>query len=145
MTDAIAQKSPWHLWVVGGVSLLWNAGGIMSYLTTKLGYLEGMDIPPEQLTYFNSFPAWASAFWALGVWGCFFGSAALLFRSKWAVTLFGISIVGLIGTTVYERFVGDLPASLQSTGHYVFAAAIWVITIGLFIYASRMKNAGFLR
>ncbi|MEM9500741.1 MAG: hypothetical protein AAF941_02730 [Pseudomonadota bacterium] len=143
--DALNQKTPWHLWVVGGVSLLWNAGGIMSYLTTKLGGLEDMDIPPEQLVYFNSFPGWASAFWALGVWGCFLGSFLLLFRSKWAVTLFGISIVGLIGTTAYQQLSGDLPASMQTIGHNLFAASIWVITIGLFIYSNRMARAGVLR
>ncbi|MEM7666904.1 MAG: hypothetical protein AAF250_13690 [Pseudomonadota bacterium] len=145
MDNALNQKTPWHLWVVGGVSLLWNSGGIISYLTTKLGGLEGADFPPEQLVYFNSFPAWASAFWALGVWGCFLGSLFLLLRSRWAVTLFGISIIGLIGTTAYQRLSGDLPASMQTMGHNLFAAAIWVITIGLFIYASRMRRAGVLR
>lgn len=138
-------KTPWHLWVVGIVSLLWNAGGAASYTMTELGMLEGMDMPPEQLEYFYNFPAWAVAFWALGVWGCLFGSIALLLRTKWAVTLFGISIVGLIGTTVYQRLLSDFPASMDTAGQTAFAVAIWVITIGLFLYSSRMKRAGILR
>ena len=138
-------SAPWHLWVVGGVSLLWNAGGIMSYLTTKFGALDEASFPPEQLVFFDSFPAWASAFWALGVWGCFLGSAALLFRSKWAVALFAISIVGLIGTTAYQRLSGALPESMQTMAHNLFALAIWLITIGLLFYAMRMSKAGVLR
>ncbi|GMN03164.1 hypothetical protein [Erythrobacter sp. MTPC3] len=138
-------KTPWHLWVIGVVSLLWNAGGAASYTMTELGMLEGMEMPPEQLKYFYSFPAWAVAFWALGVWGCLFGSIALLFRSKWAVTLYGISIVGLIGTTVYQRLFSDFPESMDTAGQTLFAVAIWVITIGLFLYSSRMKRAGVLR
>lgn len=143
MTDT--SKTPWHLWVVGVVSLLWNSGGAASYTMTELGMLEGMALPPEQLEYFSSFPAWAVAFWALGVWGCFFGSVALLFRSRLAVWLFGVSIVGLVGVTIFERAVAVVPASLQTQGQNLFALAIWVITIGLFFYAVRMKRAGVLK
>lgn len=138
-------KTPKHLWVVAIVSLLWNSGGVASYSMTKFGALGGMDFPPEQLSYFAGFPAWATAFWALGVWGCFLGSLLLLFRSKWAVWSFGISIIGLIGTTAYQRLSGDLPESMQTTGQNLFAAVIWVITIGLFMYASRMARAGVLK
>lgn len=138
-------KTPWHLWVIGIVSLLWNSAGAASYSMTELGMLEGMDIPPDQLEFLANFPAWAVATWALGVWGCFFGSIALLLRSRWAVLLFGVWIVGLIGTTVYQRLVTELPASMQGTGNDVFSAAIWVITFALFIYANRMRRAGVLR
>ncbi|WP_041685551.1 hypothetical protein [Erythrobacter litoralis] len=137
--------TPWHLWVVGIVSALWNLGGVASYLATETGNLDAFGMPSDLHSYFYDFPAWAVAFWALGVWGCFFGSLALLLRSKWAVTLFGISIVGLLGTTFYERVVAVVPAELQTTGQTLFAVAIWVITIGLFFYARRMRAAGVLR
>ena len=99
---------------------------------------------PEQIDYVSNFPAWASAFWALGVWCCFIGSAALLFRSGYAVWLFGISLIGLAGTTLYQRVFSDLPEAFQTTGQNLFAAAIWIITLALFFYASRMKRAGVL-
>lgn len=143
--DELGKKNtPWHLWVVGAVSLLWNLGGVASYTMTKLAALEGSGMPTEQLTYYYSFPAWATAFWALGVWGCFFGSAALLLRSRYAVWLFGISIVGLVGTTVYQRMFSEMPETLQTMGHNLFALAIWVITIGLFFYARRQVQNGVL-
>ena len=137
-------KTPWHLWVVGAVSLLWNFGGVFSYTMTELGKLDGMGFGPAELEYFYGFPAWATATWALGVWGCFFGSAALLLRSKWSVWLFGISIIGLLGTTYYQRMASTLPDSMQTTGQDLFAVAIWLITFALFFYASRMKRAGVL-
>ena len=37
-----ATKAPWHLWVVGVVTLLWNAVGIFSYMMTHLGKLEDL-------------------------------------------------------------------------------------------------------
>jgi hypothetical protein len=103
-----------------------------------------MAFPPEQLEYFYSFPAWAVAFWALGVWGSAIGSLLLLLRKKLAVWAFGVSIIGLLGTTFYERMVAVIPQSMQSTGQNLFAVAIWVITIGLFVYASRMTAKGVL-
>lgn len=140
-----AAKTPWHLWVVGAISLLWNSGGAISYSSTKFGMLEGSGMAPEQIEYLSNFPAWASAFWALGVWGAFIGSAALLFRSRFSVALFGVSLIGLAGTTAYQRIFSDLPESFATTGQNLFAVAIWVITLGLFIYSNRMKRAGVLK
>ena len=138
-------KTPWHLWVIGVVSLLWNAGGAASYTMTELQMLDEFGMPSDLQPYFYDFPAWAVAFWALGVWGCFFGSLLLLFRSRFAVWSFGISIVGLVGTTYYERVVAEVPEQMQTTGQTLFAVAIWVITIFLFIYSSRMARAGVLK
>nr|WP_298926213.1 hypothetical protein [uncultured Erythrobacter sp.] len=145
MNELGQAKTPWHLWVVGIVATLWNSGGVASYMATETGNLEAMGMTAEQIAYFSSFPAWAVAFWALGVWGCFIGSLALLFRSKWAVWLFGISIVGLFGTTYYQQVASTFPESMQTTGQTLFAAFIWVITIALFFYASRMTRAGVLK
>jgi hypothetical protein len=124
---------------------LWNSGGAISYTTTKLGMLEGSGIPPEQIEYLANIPAWASVFWALGVWCCLLGSAALLFRSRFAPLLFGVSLIGLAGLTVYQRLFSDLPESYQTMGQNLFAALIWIITLALFFYARRMKGAGHLR
>jgi len=144
--NVIGQKAaPWHLWVIGVLSLLWNAGGVASYIATETGQLDAFGMPAETHAYFYGFPAWAVAVWALGVWGSFFGSIALLLRKSWAVWLYGVSIVGLLGTTIYERLVAVVPESLQSTGHTLFAVAIWVITLALFFYARRMTARGVLR
>ena len=142
---AKAPGAPWHLWVVGVLSLLWNSGGVVSYTMTHLGMLESMDMPADQIAFYSNFPAWAVAVWALGVWGCFFGSLALLFRSRFAVLLFGISIVGLIGTTIFQWGIADMPEVLTTTGHKLFAASIWAITLARFVYARRMRAAGVLR
>ena len=138
----VSTNAPWHLWVVGVLSLLWNAVGVMSYLMTKLGKLEALGMTPDQIAYFNSFPAWASAVWALGVWGCLIGSLLLLARSRHAVTAFGVSIVGLIGTAVFSYGMSDVPEELRSVPLDI---AIWAITLGLFWYARRMTAGGVLR
>ncbi len=140
MTEPV--KAPQHLWVVGILTLLWNAIGIFSYTMTHLGKLEDLGMTADQIAFFDSFPAWANALWALGVWGAFFGSVLLLLRSRWAVMSVAISVVGLIGTTIYQNFMIEVPAELQSIPLNVM---IWVTTLFMLWYARKMRGEGVLR
>jgi hypothetical protein len=91
-----SSKTPLHLWVIGGVTLIWNGFGAFDYLMTQLrvdAYMSSFTA--EQLEYFYSYPAWAVAAWATGVWFAFGGSVALLLRSRFAVPIFAISLLGL--------------------------------------------------
>lgn len=134
--------APWHLWLVGIGTLLFNALGVMSYVTTKLGMLADLGMTPEQIAFMDSYPAPASAFWALGVWGAFAGSALLLLRAKYAVPAMVVATIGLIGTTIYNYALIDVPADMAAPALDV---AIWVVTLFLLFYARRMAAAGVLR
>ncbi|HSF11337.1 MAG TPA: hypothetical protein VLA50_00030 [Erythrobacter sp.] len=136
-------KAPWHLWLVGVVTLLFNAMGIVSYLTTKLGMLAEMGMTPDQIAFMESYPAWASALWALGVWGAFSGSVLLLLRSQWAVAAMTVALVGLIGLTIGETLMMKIPAGLETP--LGLKVAIWAVTLFLLFYARRMAKAGVLR
>jgi hypothetical protein len=145
MTDV--RKTPWHLWVVGGVSLIWNAFGAMDYVMTKMGnaeYLAGFSA--EQQAWFADFPVWANIGWALGVWGSLLGSLLLLARSRHAVTAFLISAAGLAISCVYQfgMHYGDL-MRMFGTFPMIFTAIIWAILIALLVYARRQAAAGVLR
>ncbi|MBU7579167.1 MAG: hypothetical protein KAF27_01665 [Porphyrobacter sp.] len=144
MTTASLPKvaAPWHLWVVGVVTLLFNSMGIISYLTTKLGMLAQMGLTPDQIAFMESYPAWVSALWALGVWGAFAGSVLLLLRSRLAVAAMVAAMIGLIGTTLGNYAILDVPAAMQAP---MLDVAIWVVTLFLLFYARRMAQAGVLR
>lgn len=134
-------RTPWHLWVAGVVTLLFNAMGIVSYLATKLGMLAEMGLTPEQIAFMESYPAWISAFWALGVWGAFSGSVLLLMRSRWAVAAMVVGTIGLIGTTLGNYVVLDVPAAMQAPA---LDAAIWTVTLFLLFYCRAMTKIGVL-
>ena len=142
METTARTATPWHLWVVGGLTLLWNAVGVMSYLMTELGQLEALGMTPTQIAYFDTFPAWATAVWALGVWGAFLCSLLLLLRSRWAVPAIVISVVGLVGTTIFQNFVTTVPADMRNLG---LDLTIWATTLFLLWYAFRMRREGVLR
>ena len=137
------MHTPVHLWLVGVVTLLFNSMGIISYLTAKFGMLAEMGLNAEQIAFMESYPAWASAFWALGVWGAFAGSVLVLLRSKWAATAMAIALFGLIGLTIGESMLMDIPAGLETP--LGLKVAIWVVTLFLLFYSRQMAKAGVLR
>ncbi|MEP7350683.1 MAG: hypothetical protein ABI668_12155 [Sphingorhabdus sp.] len=140
----ISQKPSWHFWAISVVSLLWNAMGVLDYTLTHTRNPAYMaNFGPEELAYFYDFPAWATAFWALGVWAAILGSIFLLLRKSWAVVAFAVSIIGLIGTSFYQ-FSHDMPDSFKTPGMIAFTIAIWVVTLLLYGYARRMRAQGIL-
>jgi len=132
------MKTPMHLWIIGILSLLWNAIGAFDYSATQLKLDFYMSqFTQEQLDYFYSFPAWADAAWAVGVWGALLGSLTLLLRKAFSVWLFGLSILGMAGTSIFSFILTD-SSSVAGEGALMFTIVIWVIALFLFFYARAM-------
>ena len=142
--------TPWHLWAVGGVSLLWNAVGALDYTMSQLrnrAYLEagtqGTDVTADQMiAYLDSFPAWSNIFWGLGVWGAIAGSILLLLRSRFAVWAFGASLFGLAVTTAYHA---SAPKPDWADQPALMTIALWSIATFLLIYSASMKTRNVLK
>lgn len=147
MADAITvgrAKTPWHLWAVGVVSLIWHSGGAFDYSATQLKldfYMS--NFTEEQLDYFYGLPWWHDAFWAFGVWGSLVGSVFLLLRSRFAFGAFALSLLGLAGTTSYA--VTHDGYAIMGEDAWVFTVVIWVLTLAFTLYAYAMKKRGVLR
>lgn len=142
-----SAETPVHFWVVGAVSLLWNAFGAFDYTMTKLenqAYMAAFT--PEQQAYFYGFPLWVNVGWALGVWAALLGSVLLLARSRHAVTAFLVSLIGLAISSIYQfgLNLGEMQA-LFGVFPIIFTGGIWLIGIALWVYARRQVAAGRLR
>jgi uncharacterized membrane protein len=139
------QKPLWHFWAVGIVSLLWNAMGGVDYTMTHLHNAAWLaQMSPQQIAWMNRFPIWATSCWALGVWGAIAGSILLLLRNRRAVAAFGVSLLGLIGSHIYQ-FSSDAPAGLNTGSGTMFAAVLAVVAAALLWYALQMRKRGVLR
>lgn len=140
------RGTPWHLWVVGVLALLWNAMGAFDYSATQLqleAYLAGFT--PEQRAYFDGFPPWVDASWAIAVWFSVLGSLALLLRRGVAVALFLISLAGLVVTSVHNFLLGDVSmAEIAGPEALYFTMAIYVVALALLFYARRQRMNGVL-
>jgi len=137
-------RTPVHLWIVGILALLWNAVGAFDYLATEMRLDSYMSqFSQEQLDYFNGFPAWVVACWAIAVWGSLLASIGLLLRRRWSVWLFGVALVGLALTTIHNFVLTD-GAEIMGSAAVIFTVVIWVISIALFLYARWMARRGVL-
>lgn len=148
--QATPGSTPWHLWVFGGLSLLWNLFGAVDYTMSQTRnevYLgasaESMGINADQLIAFiDSFPVWQHAAWALGVWGALAGSVLMLMRSRFAVWAFGGSLAGLAVTQIYQATTTRPEWADAATGMTI---VIWSVATFLLIYAVSLRNKGVLR
>lgn len=140
-------QAPWHLWVVGVLSLLWNGMGAMDFTLTQVrsaAYLRALT--PEQLAYFQGIPSWAVLAWGLATWGSMGGSLLLLLRRGFAVQLFLVSFLGMVTTMVYNYALTDgLKAMGGGVGSVIFSAVIGVVAGLLLIYARATRRSGVLR
>jgi len=138
-------KTPWHIWVVGVIAVLWNAMGAFDYLMTETqneGYMG--KFTPEQLDFFYGFPAWMVAFWAIAVWGGVLGAVLLLLKKKLAAPVFLVSFLCMAVTAV-RNFVFANGIEVMGTGGAIFSAVIFVFALFLVVYSRTMKNGGVLR
>ncbi len=143
--DRPIPRAPWHLWVVGIFALLWSCGGAVDYYFTQTeneAYLG--KFTEAQLEFFLGIPAWAVATWAIAVWGGVLGAILLLARRKAAVWVFLASLIGLVITTFQNYVLADGLAVMGDAFSLAFTAAIFLLSIGFFLYARAMARRGVL-
>jgi hypothetical protein len=93
-----------HLSIVAVLSLLWNLFGCYNYLMSKLSRetsCVGGSMRATSAAYMAGFPAWLTAFWALGVWGSLAG--LLLLPPESPPLVITRVIWGLLVFLVYAR------------------------------------------
>jgi len=147
MEQQAAPATPWHLWIVAILSLIWNAGGGYDFVMTNIrdvDYLDAVGVGAGVMQAIDAMPVWAMVAWAVGVWGAVAGSLLLLMRSRFALHAFAASLVGLAGSTAYQ-LGADLPDEMTTPGVIAMTLAIWAAAVLLFVYARRMEMRGVLR
>ncbi len=136
--------TPWHIWVVGIIGVLWNAMGAFDYVMTKTkneAYMS--NYTAEELAFFYSFPSWSVAAWAIAVWGGVLGCILILCRKGLAVPVFALSLIGLLVNMIYLYGFRD-GFSQMGAGGALFSFTIFIVAIFLLMYARRMKASGIL-
>lgn len=130
--------TPLHLWIVGVVSLLWNAMGAFDYLMTQTRNAAYMArFTQDQLEFFYGFPIWVESCWAIAIWGSVAGSILLLMRKGLASPVFLVSLVAMVATAFHNYVLADGAELMGSTG-LIFSIAIFLISVALWVYARTM-------
>lgn len=147
MVDTPKKHAPWHLWLVGILSLVWHAGGTMDYYMSKTRNPEYLAQMTEgQLAFLDSFPTWATATWAIAVFGALLASVLLLLRMRLALPVAAIGFVAMLATTFHNLVLSEHNAlAMMTPFQMVFTAVIFIATLLFLLYLYIQTHNGVLR
>ena len=105
MNDKTVDGVHWSFWVIGAVALIWNVMGAVNFF---------MQMDPDMLAAYRESeraiiegrPAWATAGFAIAVFGGALGCLLLLLRKSVAFYLFIASLLGVIVAMTHTLGVG---------------------------------------
>lgn len=127
-----SNKPPIWFWIVSSLALIWNAMGVNQYLqqaynTESFRALYTL----EQLALMDETPSWATAAFAIAVFGSVLACVLLLLRNKLAKLVFLIALIA-IGVQMTHGLI--ISKSYEVTSTLQTSMAIIVPFVGLLLY-----------
>lgn len=140
--QAKAARAPWHLWLVGAISLLWYLSGAITIMMAQHATLPG--IAPDEAAYYAAKPVWQELVTDLGLVATVAGSLALLLRRKWAVPAFALACIVIALLDMYEMAIGT--SRVYANNVAAIVTAIILVGVALnWLYARAMTRREVLR
>jgi hypothetical protein len=138
MTNSL-NKPPIWFWIVSSLALIWNVMGVNQYLMQAYNSDEFRALfTPEQLALIDNTPAWATAAFAIAVFGSVLACLLLLLRKKLAITVFLISLIAIVVQMVHGLIIAKTYEFFSS---FQVSMSIIVPIVGLLLYIFAKKSA----
>lgn len=139
MASTTNKPATWF-WIVSAIALLWNLMGVVAYIAQVTMSAEALQaLPDNERALYESVPAWATAAFAIAVWGGALGSILLLIRRKWATAVLIISFSGIVVQMIHSFFMSN---SIEVFGPGGMVMPVMILIIGAYlIWFSRQATA----
>jgi len=142
MSDVAIEQSgparvPWHLWVVGILSLLWNASGTFVIVSAQQG--AQMDMDANEVAYYAAQAPWFVAVVDIALIAAVLAALMLLLRSRWAVQLYALSVAAIAVTATYDIVQGT-SLILHDQGWLIQALVTDGLALAQLAYAYAMRR-----
>ncbi|NND62424.1 MAG: hypothetical protein HKN48_04455 [Flavobacteriaceae bacterium] len=133
-------------WIIAVVALIWNIMGVMSYLGTVYPTEESRAAyTAEQLALMDTAPSWLTGVFAVAVFSGALGCLLLILRRKWAVPIFGISLLAVLVQVGYNWFATDSIEVFGTVMGVVMPLFILIVAIFLYFYSKGAVGRGWLK
>jgi len=140
------NKPKLWFWIIAILGLLWNAYGVSAYLLTAYKVESVREVfTEEQLALVDATPSWLIGAFAIAVFSGFLGSILLLLRRKFAIFLFGISLLCVLIKMITEWFTTAKIEVFGTVEGIVLPLTIIVVAIFLYFYSKGAKQRGWLK
>ena len=131
------KKPPIWFWALSILALIWNAMGVNQYLQQAYNTENFRALyTPEQLSLMDATPAWATAAFAIAVFGSVLACVLLLLRKKLAKTIFLIALIAILIQMTHGLLIAK---SYEVTNNFETSMAIIIPVIGLLLYLFAKK------
>ena len=141
MNDKTVGRAHWSFWVIGVVALIWHLLGAINFF---------MQMNPDMLDLYRESeraiiegrPVWATAGFALAVFGGALGSALLLLRKSAAYDAFIVSLLGVIVAMIHATSA-DIAFGLGE----ILGIILMPLVMAAFLiwYSKRVESKGWIR
>jgi hypothetical protein len=100
MSDKSVGGIHWSFWVIGAVMLIFNVMGVINYFV-QMNEDSRASFPEVYRPIIEGRPAWATAAFAIAVFGGSLGCLMLLLRKSSAFFVFIVSLLGVVVTMMH--------------------------------------------
>jgi hypothetical protein len=135
-------QTPWHVWAIAVLGLLWYGSGAYTIIMAQWGRLAGLSA--DEAAYYAAQTSWLVLSTRIGLFAALSAVIALLLRHRAAVWLFALSLVAILGNNAFELASGTSRA-LVSRAALVVTSVIIVFAILLLLYSRAMTRRAILR
>lgn len=144
MNEAAVSSAPKWFKAVAIVAIIWNLMGLSAFVadvTTSEEAIEKMEEPMQKL--FKNRPAWAVGAFAVAVVAGTVGSILLLMKTKMALPVLVISLIGVVLQNVYSFQSGafDVYGSIGM----IMSGLVFVIGVLLILLAQKGQSQGWIQ
>jgi len=127
-------KPHFSFWIFAAVGLLWNLMGCLNYIMLANADVVGQ-MPELYQAIIAARPAWATAAFAIAVFGGAVGCILLLLRRRVAAAAFVVSLIAIAGHSVFTLRVAGVTPSL---------VLFVLVGVALLWYTSIARRSGWL-
>jgi len=139
--SSVKPNAPWHIWVVGILTLLWDGAGAYTIMMAQAARLPGLT--PDEIAYYAKQSLWFVIVTDFALVTAIAAGVALLLRSRHAVGLFAISLIAILQTNAWD-LGAETSRALASRGALI-ATCVIVVLAGLQLwYAMATKKRAVL-
>ena len=133
----------WSFWLIGVVTLIWNAMGVMNYLM-QMNPEAIADFPESHRAIIESRPAWATGGFAIAVFGGTIGCVLLLLRKSVGTYVFIASLLGTIVTMIHTIRIASSTIDFSLFEIVVMILMPLVVAAFLIWYSKQAGSKGWI-
>ena len=143
MSDETVGRVHWSFWAIGAVALIWNGMGVMNFFM-QMNADTLASFPESQRAIIEGRPTWATAGFAIAVFGGALGCLLLLLRKSAAFYLFVASLLGVIVTSAYTLGMAGSTTDFSPVESVMIILMPLVVAAFLIWYSKQAGNKGWI-